>query len=341
MAGLDFDLPAVVPAGLVMFGMSRGVPPEELLGAAGLTPDVLDDPERPVRAAVMMPLWRALLDRFPDEPITLQMAATMDFEFLGLAGQVVRHSPTVRAATERTLRYQRIYDPGFYSTLTERNGRLTYAIGHVDEVRKLGAPVEFMLAVSLHYLRQLAGERVNALEAHLETQPRGNPDAYEAYFGGPVKFGQPQTLIVLDARVLDRAVPGADPSVARYLTAYAEELLSKKPDREPELPIVDRVRRALERGVLQGDVEPEAIARQLAMSTRSLQRHLAAAGSSFQSLCDAVRKEAALKLLRESQSTIHEVAFVLGYQDVPSFYRAFKRWTGETPAELRKRLRGG
>jgi AraC-like DNA-binding protein len=340
VTGLDFELPSVVPAGLCAYAFSRDVPPEELFAATGLSPEVLGDPEKPVRAAVMMPLWRFLLERFPNEPITLSMAAGMDFSFLGLAGQMVRHSSTVRAALERTLRFQKLYDPGLYTTFSEADGRATYGIGHVDEVRKLGAPIEFMAAVSLHYFRQLVGEPISVLEVSLETQPRGDPEAYVRYFGGSVRFGQPQTLMVLDAALLDRPVTGADPGVLRYLSAYAEGLLAKLPDTEVQLPLADRVRRAIERGMAHGDIGPEAIARQLAMGSRTLQRRLAGAGTSFQTLADAVRREAALRLLASEATPIQEVAFVLGYQDVPSFYRAFKRWTGKTPAEQRRELCG-
>jgi len=146
-------------------------------------------------------------------------------------------------------------------------------------------------------------------------------------------------VITVDATLLQRPVVGADPQVLRYLTDYAERLLSQLPAAERTLPIDERVRRAVEKGVLEGDFEPETVARTLAMSTRTMQRHLAAAGLSFQEILDNVRRATALRLLREPAATIHEVAFVLGYGDVPSFYRAFRRWTGQTPAEIRKALR--
>lgn len=340
MSALDFEIPAVVPAGLCAYAISRDVPPDELFAATGLSAEILSDPERPVRAAVMMPLWRLLLERFPDEAITLQMAAGMDLSFLGLAGQIIRHSATVREATTRVLRFQRLYDPGLFTTYGESDGRLTYGIGHVEEVRQLGAPVEFMAAVTLTCLREMVGEQVPVLEASLETQPRGDPSEYVRFFGGPVRFGQPQTFLVFDAELLDRPVRGADPHVLRYLSAYADGRLSQLPVEDPSLSLIDRVRRALERAMVEGDAGPSAVARSLAMSERTLQRRLAAEGSSFQSLIDDVRHQSALKLLSRAETPIQEVAFVLGYQDVPSFYRAFKRWTGKTPAEARRALLG-
>lgn len=339
MSGLDFELPAVVPAGLITWATARDVPFEDLLSATGLDPEMLADPERPVPARVMIPLWKLLLDRFPGEPVPLQLAETMSFEFLGLAGQVIRHSRTVRDAVTRTLRFQRLYDPGLFTTFDVSEGRVTYGIGHVEEVRALGAPLEFMAAVTVHYIRQMIGERVPAIEVSLETQPRCDREAYARYFGGAVRFGQPRTLVVIDAGLLDRPVVGADDSVLRYLSAYADQQLRQAPEIDPSLGLAERVRRALERGLLEGDAEPSVVARILAMSERTLQRRLAAEGTTFQSLQDQVRRETAMRLLARDETPIQEVAFTLGYQDAPSFYRAFKRWTGRTPAEVRRELR--
>lgn len=330
----------MVPAGLFAWATARDVPLAALVEATGLAPETLLDPERPVPARVMIPLWQLLLARFPDEPVALQIAEGVDFAFLGLAGQVIRHSRTVRDAVARTLRFQRLFDPGLFTTLEETDGRVTYGIGHVEEVRALGAPLELMAAATVSYLRQMTGERLGAVEVALETRPRGDPEAYTRFFGGPVRFAQPHTCVVVDAAWLDRPVVGADPEVLRHLSAFAELRLGQLPDTDSKLSLAERVRRALERGLLEGDAEPAAVARSLAMSERTLQRRLAAEGTSFQSLSDQLRKAAALKLLARAETPIQEVAFVLGYQDTPSFYRAFKRWTGQTPAEVRRALRG-
>lgn len=335
---LDYDIPAIVPAGLVAYAVSRGAPPDEVFRAVGLAPAALADPENPVRAHVMMPLWRLLLDRFPGEAITLEMAEGTGLSFLGLAGQLIRHSPNVRIGIERTLRYQRLYDPALSSTFNVSGRGGTFTISHVDEVRRIGVSLEFMAAVALTCLRQLVGERIGVVEVQLESSPRTDPAHYERWFGGPVRFEQPQTALVIDPALLERPVIGADPQVLRYLSAYADGLLAQRPETERHLPLPERVRAAIERGVLEGDVAPQAIARRLGMSTRTMQRHLAASGLRFQAICDQVREQLALKLLREPTTPIHEVAFALGYGDVPSFYRAFRRWTGRTPADVRRDL---
>ena len=73
------------------------------------------------------------------------------------------------------------------------------------------------------------------------------------------------------------------------------------------------------------------------MSERTLQRRLAEQGESFQALTDQARHAAAASLLRSQAYSVVEVAFITGFADQSAFTRAFKRWTGETPAAFRRR----
>jgi len=84
------------------------------------------------------------------------------------------------------------------------------------------------------------------------------------------------------------------------------------------------------------DMRIEALARQLAMSPRTLQRRLAAEQVSYQELLDDARKEAAARYLGESTLAICEVAYLVGYSEPAPFHRAFKRWYGMTPENFRR-----
>ncbi|MGL6343843.1 MAG: helix-turn-helix transcriptional regulator [Waterburya sp.] len=79
----------------------------------------------------------------------------------------------------------------------------------------------------------------------------------------------------------------------------------------------------------------EAIAHQLAISTRQLQRELKRESTSFQQLLDKTRQELALRHLKNPATLIHDIAFLLGFSEPSAFHRAFKRWTGKTPRQHR------
>ncbi|MFY0533849.1 helix-turn-helix transcriptional regulator [Nannocystis pusilla] len=84
----------------------------------------------------------------------------------------------------------------------------------------------------------------------------------------------------------------------------------------------------------------EATAKALATSTRTLQRALQAEGTTFQALVDEVRRDLSLGYLREGQRTVSEIAFLLGFTEVATFTRAFRRWTGSAPSAWRQREGG-
>jgi AraC-like DNA-binding protein len=84
-----------------------------------------------------------------------------------------------------------------------------------------------------------------------------------------------------------------------------------------------------------------AIAAKLHMSARSLQRRLQSEGTSFAEVLSDMRRDMALRYLRDPRIYIGEVAFLLGFLDVTAFHRAFKRWTGSTPAEYRRSAGAG
>jgi len=100
--------------------------------------------------------------------------------------------------------------------------------------------------------------------------------------------------------------------------------------------LVHRVKAGIIDALPSGPVANEKVARDLGLSVRSLQRRLAEAGTSFRDLLDTSRQEMALSYIREPEIELAEIAFLLGFSDQSAFSRAFKRWTGNTPNEVRK-----
>ncbi|MGD1883981.1 MAG: helix-turn-helix domain-containing protein [Paracoccaceae bacterium] len=100
-------------------------------------------------------------------------------------------------------------------------------------------------------------------------------------------------------------------------------------------PVAARVRAALTDMLPAGQSSIGDAARQLRLSTRSLQRHLKSEGQSYQTLLDETRQGLALRYLEQTEMTIDEISYLLAYRDPNSFYRAFSGWTGSTPAAIR------
>jgi AraC-like DNA-binding protein len=123
----------------------------------------------------------------------------------------------------------------------------------------------------------------------------------------------------------------ADEGLSVYLLEQLDELKARTSERS----LVSSVRGAVADALPDGQPSKSRIARRLGMSERTLHRRLAEQGESFQDLVTRARREAAESLLRSGDHNLADVAFLTGFSDQSAFTRAFKRWTGETPAAFR------
>jgi AraC-like DNA-binding protein len=146
-----------------------------------------------------------------------------------------------------------------------------------------------------------------------------------------VVFDRPQTRLVFDSRVLDLPLAAADRATLRLARAQCEQLLARLVQ---GASFVDCVRRLISQP--EGFRTLEQVAAMLGLSSRTLKRKLACQNVSFSEMVESERHERAQFLLRWSEQPLEQVAQQLGYATLPNFIRAFKRWSGETPAVYRR-----
>ena len=203
----------------------------------------------------------------------------------------------------------------------------------------LAEPMEMMLASMYRTAVELLERSLAPTEVRLR-HPQRHPEAeYAAAFSAPVRFEAPHYALRFDAAHLDLPVPGADPALGRYLSAHLDARLEARATPAPTFP--EEVAAQLEAGLAAGRVTQAEVADALHVSTRTLQRRLEEAATSFTAVLDDVRHRRATHLLAAPQRTVAEVAYLLGYTEPRAFHRSFRRWTGQTPSAWRRTARGG
>ena len=326
---------AIATAARILWRMleHRGIDPAPLFKEAGLDTDSLDDPlvRYPIKEGILA--WTRASEMLEDPAFGLTIAKVWqpsDFHALGCAFMA---SATLRDALNRLIRYNSVvYDVISYS-LAERDGRaiLSYnpVHGELDEPAILE---DTRWAVVLDACRRVYGEDLDPLEVSFwHSEPGSAMDEFLTYFGCPLRFGEPEACMTFPSEILDRPLTGSNRELAlsldRTLIDYVATLQHDD--------IVSHAKSAISKYLPSGNMDSGVFASSLHMSPRSLQRKLAAEGTTFRKLVNEVRKELAEGYLADDSLTLTEISYLLGFSSQAAFARAFKRLTGVTPQMFR------
>lgn len=171
----------------------------------------------------------------------------------------------------------------------------------------------------------------NPAEVHLSHRQPSDLRPYRRFFRAPLRFDQERSELVFAAHWLDHPVATADPHLYRHLEKTAGQL-----HETAHSDFTDRFRRTLRNSLAGEACTARSIAQRFGMHERTLNRRLRDAGTTFHQELDRVRLETARQLLEQTEKPLPRIADLLGYSDGTAFIRAFKRWTGLTPARWRR-----
>ncbi|MDX2261403.1 MAG: AraC family transcriptional regulator [Gemmatimonadales bacterium] len=311
----------------------RGIASAELCRRARIDPAILSRPHDRLPGSGAERVWAAAETLTGDPLLGLHVAERFRTGAISILGYVVLNCPTAGAALERLGRFARLLNDGMRVRLDREDGlaivRFEAIEGSANALRLAGRhPFESTLAGTLLTLRSLTGAATVPVQAWFRHPAGGDLAEYDRIFGTRVRFGMPEHRLAFREAELERRIPAADPSLLALFDRHAVGRLDEL-DRLGGTS--QRVSRLLGARLTGAVPAVGAIARELAMSARQLQRKLREEDTSYQQLLDAARRELALAQLRVPGVTAAEVALLLGYAEAGAFTRAFRRWTGTTP----------
>jgi AraC-like DNA-binding protein len=167
----------------------------------------------------------------------------------------------------------------------------------------------------------------------------GRPNAkvaYPDYLACPVKFHAEWDALIFDAAMMRLPVIGADNKLFRVLERACQKILGPAPKKQD---IVHDVRELVIDRVAKGGTNFDDVARELNMSSKTLERRLAARGTTFSSLLDDIRNGLAKRYLSDTDLRLDQIAYLTGYSEPAPLVRAFRRWTRTTPMQFRAKHR--
>lgn len=286
---------------------------------------------------VPLPIWQGMLERAvslrPELPAPgLAIGALIQPRHVGVLGYLILASTTLGQALQAYQRYESL----FYGL------NVMQVLPRGDWIRvqwpadaSTGALADTVaIAAMLTFLRRLVALPPVPAAVYFAFARPGPADclAYEAFFGCPVHFAAKVTAVELPIAGLHQGLPHSDAAVLGLLDQQAQAMLLALPDG-------DHFDRALQQAMVRLMPEGEAglprVAAELHVSVRTLQRRLEQRQSSWRVLLDRTREQLAGHYLRDPALTLGDIALLLGFSEQSAFNRAFRRWTGTTPARAR------
>jgi AraC-like DNA-binding protein len=274
-------------------------------------------------------LWSKVHDLIDDPCFGLRGVKFWHPSHFNALGHAWLASGTLREALNRAARYAHITGEDRKRRLEDTAKGLTVTL---SQSFKLPAFMDLSMSILMSACRLNYGPDLNPVEVNFIHSQPACAEEYYSYFRAPVKFNADNDSITLPADAVDKRLPIGNPQLAKicdqYIISYLAELDKNN--------IVQRVKGAIIDMLPSGGVCVEKVAQRLNLSTRSLQRKLQGARTTFGALMDEVRQEMAEHYINDSTVSLTEIAFVLGYSEYSSFWRAYKRWTKISPSEIRK-----
>jgi AraC-like DNA-binding protein len=319
---------AAIPAVL----RDLGVDPAAALRETGFDPSYFDDHDLPVS---YRSLGRALAQSASAagcEHFGLLVGARSGPGSVGVVGHLMTLAPDVGTALGELQHYFGLHDRGG-SVVLELGGDLcalgyavvTPGVEGIDQVHDLS------LAVGCNLMRALCGPAWAPASVHLPRRRPRDAEPWRRFFGAPVAFDAPRSLMRFPRRWLAAPVPTADRSLHGFVRRHADAARA-----EAEVDPVAEVRALVRACIAEGGGHAAQVARLLGVHPRTLNRRLATAGTTFQQVRDGALHAMSLQLLGATSMPVSEAAAALGYADATAFIRAFRRWTGVTPACWRR-----
>ncbi len=300
---------------------------------AGIDSEQIADPDQRLPSSLVMSLYRELHQELTDPDLGLDIGTHGDVRQGGVLGYSMMHSSNAGRALRRLTRFSRLISTRIDFSLEEGPELWHLVSNRPPENPGFRLPVDTGAASLVTVLRQITGRQVDPVEIEFPYSRPEDLQKLRAVFRCELTFDAPRAGVYF--RVQDMALPleRSESELARYLDRLAEQDLAALPRWET---FARRVGRTVWKHLSEGQPTVASVARELGLSSRTLQRRLREEGTTFARVVDDLRRQLAPTLLGDDTLAVYEVAYLLGYADPSAFFRAFRRWHGCSPAEYRQ-----
>ncbi len=322
---LDMSWPALLK--------ELGIRTANVLRRAELPEDLFARPSARLDSAAYFRFWEALEAEAGDGHFVLRLYAALRSESFSPPLFAALCSPNLLSALQRLSQYKTLVAPMRLDVVEGRDvvtARLAWLDATLPPPSSLVA-AELLFSVGLARMGTHELIRPSRIVAEAPPTPAA---AYEKFLGVPIRRGKGHSVSFRRDDALKPFLSSNDAMWAIFEPALRKRLA----ELDASASTAERVRATLLEGLPSGNVAMDSVARRLALSKRTLQRRLEDEGTSYQAVLRVTREALALHYLERTSLPVTEIAFLLGFEEPNSFFRAFSEWTGRTPETVRQEI---
>jgi AraC-like DNA-binding protein len=305
------------------------------LEKSGIEPTAIQSPATRVPACAFATLWLNQISDLQDEFFGLDSHGMPPGSFALICRSLIQE-PDLHKALRQCLKNFSLFLQDFRGTLTVNGKRALIRIessAKDDAYERLGEETFLVLITSL--LCWLGGHRIPILRADFR-HTRLHLTDDNLLWGSDLNFGAKRTRIEFSSSYLQRPVVQDLASLKMFLSTAPQWLVVRFRNSQA---LASQIRQSFRGSVYDQWPTLQGFATAQHMSASTLRRRLEREGSSYQAIKNEVRLGVAIKQLRSSARSIGEIAELIGFQEISAFHRAFKKWTGESPGQYRKKAK--
>ena len=312
-----------------------GVNKTHILNSACIDSRLLNSPDNRLTLEEVNRIYLAAATVTKNENIGLIQGERLSKSFSNILGYILMNCSDLGDAAKKYTKYEKIVDETSISEIKIDGDSVILSITNVEKLKGNRQLSDFKVSGMLLYIQILSNKRITLKEVYFDHCKPKDISEYQRVFNCPVFFEKPMNALVFDKKLLQLPVVEPNMELLTLFEGIAQDTLEmmKKSETYTKKVVNIIVKE------INGEIPSiDTVAKHLAMSVRSLQGYLKMEGTSYIQLLNNVRKDLAINYLKKKNTSIAEIAYVLGFSETSAFNRAFKKWTSRTPCEFRTEI---
>jgi AraC-like DNA-binding protein len=318
---------------MFLYLTSLKVDVDAFLHSLGIDPATVKSPDEYISVDTYLRIQDSAAEHVHDPYFGLHMGEFAEAGSWSILGYMMMNCKTLAEAFEKSGKYSRIIGNMIDGRMEVKFKKVRVVMFTPPHAPKMSRHCyESTLSSSVRMMRLLSGVHINPLEVtFIYPEPESTVE-YERIFCCPVKFGQKENSMTLDWSLGSLPIRMANSALLEHFEQYAQDFLAQMERNDEHTRTVTKI--------ILSRLDDEAlsiqkVAKEMAVSVRTLQNHLETEGVIFSDLLRDIREKLAKKYLHENY-TVEQITYLLGFSEPSVFRKAFKKWAGVTPREYRE-----